>query len=53
MLQSLFIINKSGGLVFHRYLSPTTVALSTNELLRIGCNPRISLAYGVTWLFVC
>jgi trafficking protein particle complex subunit 4 len=32
----LFIVNKSGGLVHHRLLSPLAPKLSTNDWLRIG-----------------
>lgn len=35
-LHALLIVNKSGGLVFHKQLSPGTSSLGTNELLRIG-----------------
>jgi S-methylmethionine-dependent homocysteine/selenocysteine methylase len=33
---ALLVINKSGGLIYHKYLTPVTSLLSTNELLRIG-----------------
>mmetsp|Transcript_13255 Transcript_13255/g.17340 ORF Transcript_13255/g.17340 Transcript_13255/m.17340 type:complete len:157 (+) Transcript_13255:133-603(+) len=32
----LFIVNKSGGLIHHRTLSPKAPKISTNEWLRIG-----------------
>ncbi len=32
----LFIVNKSGGLIFHRSLGPTAPKIGTNEWLRIG-----------------
>ena len=32
----LFIVNKSGGLIHHRALSPKAPQISTNEWLRIG-----------------
>jgi len=32
----LFIVNKSGGLIHHRSLSPRAPHLGTNEWLRIG-----------------
>ena len=35
-LYALLIVNKSGGLVFHKQLSPSSGTLGTNELLRIG-----------------
>ena len=37
MFFSLLIVNKSGGLIFHKYLSSSTSnSVTTNELLRIG-----------------
>ena len=32
----LFIVNKSGGLIHHRSLSPRAPKIGTNEWLRIG-----------------
>lgn len=32
----LFIVNKSGGLIHHRALSPKAPQIGTNEWLRIG-----------------
>jgi hypothetical protein len=32
----LFIVNKSGGLIHHRVLSPKAPKIGTNDLLRIG-----------------
>jgi hypothetical protein len=32
----LFIVNKSGGLILHRALSPKAPQIGTNEWLRIG-----------------
>jgi hypothetical protein len=32
----LFIVNKSGGLIHHRALSPKAPKIGTNEWLRIG-----------------
>lgn len=32
----LFIVNKSGGLILHRSLSPAAPQIGTNEWLRIG-----------------
>jgi hypothetical protein len=32
----LFIVNKSGGLILHRPLSPKAPQIGTNEWLRIG-----------------
>ncbi len=36
MFLHLFIVNKSGGLIHHRPLSPLAPQISTNEWLRIG-----------------
>jgi hypothetical protein len=36
MFLHLFIVNKSGGLIHHRALSPKAPQISTNEWLRIG-----------------
>mmetsp|Transcript_1678 Transcript_1678/g.3513 ORF Transcript_1678/g.3513 Transcript_1678/m.3513 type:complete len:167 (-) Transcript_1678:73-573(-) len=36
MFLHLFIVNKSGGLIHHRPLSPKAPQISTNEWLRIG-----------------
>jgi len=33
---SLFIVNKSGGLIHHRPLGPNAPQIGTNEWLRIG-----------------
>jgi len=36
MFLHLFIVNKSGGLIYHRSLSPKAPKIGTNEWLRIG-----------------
>jgi len=36
VLLHLFIVNKSGGLIHHRSLSPKAPTIGTNEWLRIG-----------------
>jgi hypothetical protein len=36
MLLALFVINKSGGVVYHQELSPAAPALNSNEWLRLG-----------------
>mmetsp|Transcript_28190 Transcript_28190/g.43872 ORF Transcript_28190/g.43872 Transcript_28190/m.43872 type:complete len:155 (+) Transcript_28190:93-557(+) len=36
MFLSLFIVNQSGGLVYHRPLSPLAPKIDTNDWLRIG-----------------
>jgi hypothetical protein len=36
MFLHLFIVNKSGGLIHHRRLSPRAPTIGTNEWLRIG-----------------
>jgi len=36
MFLHLFIVNKSGGLIYHRSLSPKAPTIGTNEWLRIG-----------------
>ena len=36
MFLQLFIINKSGGLIFNQDLSPSAPKLSTNDWLRLG-----------------